>query len=114
LRHKKTATSIEEVLIGNPKTFRFKKNKNISINPPSATLHISNLAQEVAYEEAIHNFFGPYGTILALKFLLIDGTKHQCLMKLSSIEESINIMAILHDGEFGGRRVQLSFTRSKI
>jgi len=114
LRHKKTASNIEEVLIGNPKTFRFKKNKNISINPPSATLHISNLAQEVAYEEAIHNFFGPYGTILALKFLLIDGTKHQCLMKLSSIEESINIMAILHDGEFGGRRVQLSFTRSKI
>jgi len=114
LRNKKTLSPLEEVYIGNPKTFRFKKNKNISINPPSATLHISNLAAEVANEEAIRNFFGMYGNILALKFLLIDNTKHQCLMKLFSIEESINIMAILHDAEFGGRRVQLSFTRSKI
>jgi len=58
---------LEEVYIGNPKTFRFKKNKNISINPPSATLHISNLAAEVANEEAIKSFFGLYGTVLALK-----------------------------------------------
>jgi len=41
--------------------------------------------------------------MLILRFLLIDNTKHQCLMKLFSIEESINIMAILHDAEFGGR-----------
>lgn len=58
----------EEVLIGNPKTFRFKKNKNISINPPSATLHLSNLVQEVCNEEAITRFFGRYGTVLAIQY----------------------------------------------
>lgn len=115
LRHKKIAKdSGEEILVPNPKTYRFKKNKNISINPPSATLHISNLAQEVCNEESMRAFFGNYCTILALQFIVKDG-KWMCLMKLASIEESINTMAILNDMPFGGgRRVQLSFTRSKI
>lgn len=68
MRYKKiTKDAGEEILVPNPKTYRFKKNKNISINPPSATLHISNLAPEVCNEEAMKAFFGPYGTVLALQ-----------------------------------------------
>jgi len=40
----------DDIFIGSLKTFRFKKNKNISINPPSSTLHISNLVKEICNE----------------------------------------------------------------
>jgi len=34
----------EQVFVGSKKLYRFKdKNKNLAINPPSKTLHISNL-----------------------------------------------------------------------
>lgn len=60
--------AVEEVFIGNPKTFRFKKNKNISINPPSSTLHLSNLVKEVCTEETIRTYFTPYGRVEAVKY----------------------------------------------
>jgi hypothetical protein len=57
----------DEVLIGAPKTFRFKKNKSISINPPSATLHISNLVKEACNELIFRKLFEPFGKIEAIK-----------------------------------------------
>ena len=60
--------AVEEVFIGNPKTFRFKKNKNISINPPSSTLHLSNLVKEICTEETIRTYFNPYGRVEAVKY----------------------------------------------
>ena len=49
------------------KTFRFKKNKNISINPPSQTLHVSNLADEISYEEDIEDLFSDCGPVLGIE-----------------------------------------------
>ena len=49
------------------KTYRFKKNKNISINPPSQTLHISNLSKELQYEEDIEDLFGECGKIVGIQ-----------------------------------------------
>jgi hypothetical protein len=34
-----------QTLIGNLSNFRFKKNKRLSINPPSNTMHITNLVK---------------------------------------------------------------------
>jgi len=33
---------------------------------------------------------------------------------MASIEEALNAMAYLHDTDIGGRKIQISFTRSKI
>jgi hypothetical protein len=41
----------EQTLIGNIKNFRFKKNKRLSINPPSITLHLTNIVKEVCYDD---------------------------------------------------------------
>jgi len=49
------------------KTYRFKKNKNISINPPSQTLHVSNLAEEISYEKDIDDLFSDCGNILGIE-----------------------------------------------
>lgn len=57
----------EETFVANAKNFRFKKNKNISINPPSPVLHISNLAREVCREENIQEHFSPYGRVEGMR-----------------------------------------------
>lgn len=113
LRNKKS-DSQEEIFIGKPNTFRFKKTKSLSINPPSATLHISNLVKEVCKEDVIRGYFSAYGRIEAVKFLFMDGGKNMCHLKMASIEESLNAMAYLHDTDLGGRKIQISFTRTKI
>ena len=63
----KIDANADEVLIGMPKTFRFKKNKSISINPPSATLHISNLVKEACTELIFRKLFEQFGKIEAMK-----------------------------------------------
>jgi len=114
LRNKKGEEPGEEIFIGSQKTNRFKKNKNISINPPSSTLHLSNLLKEVCTEETIRAHFSSYGRIEAIKFILMENNKNMCLLRMASLEESLNAMAYLHDSDIGGRPVQISFTRSKI
>jgi len=105
---------VEDVFIGNPRNYRFKKTKNISINPPSSTLHISNLMREICHEELIRKYFCQFGRVEAIKFLFMDNNKNMCLLRMASIEESLNAMAHLHDTDIGGRKIQISFTRSKI
>jgi len=116
IRNKQSSKfSSEETFIGNPKNFRFKKNKNISINPPSSTMHISNLVKEVCTDEnVIKNYFSQYGKVEAIKFLFGDNSKNMCLLRMGSIEESLRAMAYLHDTDLKGRKIQISFTRSKI
>mmetsp|Transcript_918 Transcript_918/g.823 ORF Transcript_918/g.823 Transcript_918/m.823 type:complete len:138 (-) Transcript_918:223-636(-) len=105
---------IEEVFIGTPKSHRFKKNKNVTVNPPSVTLHISNLVKDICTHDIIKGYFSIYGNIESMKFLFMEGGKNMCLLKMGSIEEALNTMVYLHDTDLGGRRVQISFTRSKI
>ena len=57
-----------DIFIGNSKTFRFKFNKNISINPPSGTLHISNLAKEICREDFLRELFSSFGRIEQIKY----------------------------------------------
>jgi RNA recognition motif-containing protein len=105
----------EETFMGNPRNFRFNKNKNISINPPSSVLHISNLTKEVCKDNAaLKEHFALCGKVEGLKFLFGDNGKNMCLLRMSSNEEALKAMAYLHDTEVGGRRIQISFTRSKI
>jgi len=39
---------------------------------------------------------------------------NMCQLRMASIEEALNAMAYIHDLEIGGRKMQISFTRSKI
>ena len=57
----------EDIFIGSIKTFRFKKNKNISINPPSSTLHISNLVKDICGESLMRNIFSQFGRVEGIK-----------------------------------------------
>ena len=67
MRNKKGEEPGEEIFVGSQKTNRFKQNNKLSINPPSSTLHLSNLLKEICNEETIHNHFSSYGRIEAIK-----------------------------------------------
>jgi hypothetical protein len=59
----------DDVLTGNPKAFRFKAHKNISINPPSSVLHISNLVGEACNETLLRILFSQYGRVETIKYI---------------------------------------------
>ena len=40
--------------------------------------------------------------------------KNMCLIRYSSFEESFRALAYLHDYDLGGRKIQISFTKSKV
>lgn len=54
------------MLIPNPKFYRFKE-KKISINPPSKTLHLSNIAREMYTEKEIAQVFGECCAVKRIK-----------------------------------------------
>jgi hypothetical protein len=41
----------DQCILGSLQNFRFKKNKRMSINPPSITLHITNIVKQVCYDD---------------------------------------------------------------
>jgi len=104
----------EELFIGGLGANRFKVNKSISINPPSETLHVSNLQIQCCKDDIVRQLFAQYGNIEAIKFIFMDNNRNMCLVRYASLEESFWAMANLHNIELGGRKMQISFTRSKI
>ena len=53
-----------EVYYPNPKTYRFKDYKKISINPPSKVLHLSNIARELFNDSNIYQIFEAEGAVV--------------------------------------------------
>lgn len=58
--------------------------------------------------------FSAFGKIEAVKYLAKGSKKGMCLIKFSALSESFEAMASLHGKELDGRKMFISFTRSKI
>ncbi|CAK58872.1 unnamed protein product (macronuclear) [Paramecium tetraurelia] len=103
------------VFVPQKSQFRFSESKSISINPPSQTLHLSNIKGKICEEESyIKELFKGIGNVQAIKFIHIDKQKHMALVRLSSLEEALNGAALLHGKEVMGRKINVSFTKSKL
>eukprot|EP01017_Pseudomicrothorax_dubius_P026905 TRINITY_DN3041_c0_g1_i6.p1 TRINITY_DN3041_c0_g1~~TRINITY_DN3041_c0_g1_i6.p1 ORF type:complete len:529 (-),score=98.46 TRINITY_DN3041_c0_g1_i6:37-1623(-) len=76
--------SDEEVFIGSAATNRFKAYRPISINPPSMTLHVSNILHSFCKEDIFLDLFNKYGKVDALKFLSVSYT-HLTLPTIYSV-----------------------------
>jgi len=61
----------EEIMICPASMYRFRGSKSLTINPPSNTLHISNLKLDICKEESIKKIFGQYGNINSLRYYKI-------------------------------------------
>lgn len=79
------------------------------INPPSNTLHISNLKTDACNYEIMFDLLKQFGKVEAIKFKVLDHYKNMCLAKFFSVEESVTAMANLHDYELFKRLKKIFF-----
>ncbi|KAG9264795.1 polypyrimidine tract-binding protein 2b isoform X1 [Astyanax mexicanus] len=94
---------------------RFKKpgSKNFqNIFPPSATLHLSNVRDDVTEEDLRLLFSNSGGTVKAFKFFQ---DRKMALLQMSTVEEAIQALIDLHNYDMGrGHRLRVSFSKSTI
>ncbi|XP_055723233.1 polypyrimidine tract-binding protein 2b isoform X1 [Salvelinus fontinalis] len=94
---------------------RFKKpgSKNFqNIFPPSATLHLSNVPEDVTEEDLRQLFSNAGGTVKAFKFF--QGHK-MALLQMSTAEEAIQALMDLHNYDMGSNHhLKVSFSKSTI
>eukprot|EP01017_Pseudomicrothorax_dubius_P003886 TRINITY_DN10664_c0_g1_i4.p1 TRINITY_DN10664_c0_g1~~TRINITY_DN10664_c0_g1_i4.p1 ORF type:complete len:299 (-),score=50.52 TRINITY_DN10664_c0_g1_i4:88-984(-) len=104
----------EEWFVGSPATNRFKAAKTLSINPPSDTLHMSNLLIFYCKEDILRPLFGAYGNIEGMRFLFHENNRNMCQIRFTTLQEAVWALTNLHNYDLGGRKIQISFTRSKM
>jgi len=109
----KSTTPSSDVFTGGYKTDRFRDNRPLYINPPSDSLHLSNLVHEACKEELILPLLAAFGNIIAFRFLHDGRNKNMCLVRFSNVHQASNALASLHNYNIFGRNLQISFTRSK-
>uniref|UniRef100_A0A3P9DAB6 Polypyrimidine tract binding protein 2 n=1 Tax=Maylandia zebra TaxID=106582 RepID=A0A3P9DAB6_9CICH len=94
---------------------RFKKpgSKNFqNIFPPSATLHLSNIPQDVTEDDLRLLFSNTGGTVKAFKFFQ---DRKMALIQMSTVEEAIQALIDLHNYNMGGNQhLRVSFSKSTI
>ncbi|XP_051543230.1 polypyrimidine tract-binding protein 2-like isoform X2 [Myxocyprinus asiaticus] len=94
---------------------RFKKpgSKNFqNIFPPSATLHLSNIPQDITEEDLRVLFSNSGGTVKAFKFFQ---DHKMALIQMTTIEEAIQCLVDLHNYNMGNNHhLKVSFSKSTI
>uniref|UniRef100_A0A672FN43 Polypyrimidine tract binding protein 2 n=1 Tax=Salarias fasciatus TaxID=181472 RepID=A0A672FN43_SALFA len=94
---------------------RFKKpgSKNFqNIFPPSATLHLSNIPQDVTEDDLRLLFSNAGGTVKAFKFFQ---DRKMALIQMSTVEEAIQALIDLHNYNMGANQhLRVSFSKSTI
>uniref|UniRef100_A0A8C8DQB4 Polypyrimidine tract binding protein 2b n=1 Tax=Oryzias sinensis TaxID=183150 RepID=A0A8C8DQB4_9TELE len=99
----------------NSSLHRFKKpgSKNFqNIFPPSATLHLSNVLQDVTEEDLRLLFSNTGGTVKAFKFFQ---DRKMALIQMSTVEEAIQALIDLHNYNMGANQhLRVSFSKSTI
>ncbi|CAL8311002.1 unnamed protein product [Merluccius merluccius] len=100
---------------GNSPLHRFKKpgSKNFqNIFPPSATLHLSNIPQDVSEDDLRLLFSNGGGTVKAFKFFQ---DHKMALLQMTTVEEAIQTLMDLHNYNMGGsQHLRVSFSKSTI
>ncbi|XP_008305626.1 polypyrimidine tract-binding protein 2 isoform X1 [Cynoglossus semilaevis] len=94
---------------------RFKKpgSKNFqNIFPPSSTLHLSNIPQDVTEDDLRLLFSNTGGSVKAFKFFQ---DRKMALIQMSTVEEATQALIDLHNYNMGGNQhLRVSFSKSTI
>lgn len=77
-------------------------------------MHVSSLKKEVCKEGTLFKIFSDFGKVEAVKILCYSNEKNMALVKFYSMEDSFEAIANLHNEVFSGRKMQISFTKSKV
>lgn len=103
-----------ESVVYDEEFFRFGCKKSISINPPTNCLHVSNMKREFCTESKLMNLFSECGHVSKVQVLVQSKEKNMALLKFSRLEDSVQAVATFHNHDIMGRKLQISFTKSKI
>lgn len=57
--------------------------------------------------------FSECGTVVKVHILVQSKEKNMALVRFGSVEDSVRAMAIFHNHDILGRKLQISFTKSK-
>ncbi|CAD8058080.1 unnamed protein product [Paramecium sonneborni] len=99
--------------IGSEESDRFNCNNKMILLPPSQILHISNLKKVSSNAETMWDVFSEFGVVQAVKVLNTQ-FKFMCLVKMETLKQALEVIALMHDQEIDERNVQISFTKTKI
>jgi RNA recognition motif-containing protein len=89
-------------------------NKSITINPPSCTLHVSSLKRDYCRVDVLRQAFEKFGRVEKVELLNHCAEKNMALVKFASLQESFEAISEMHGRHLGGRKMQISFTKSKL
>ncbi|CAD8049329.1 unnamed protein product [Paramecium primaurelia] len=103
----------QDYYIGSEDTDRFNCNNKMILLPPSQVLHISNLKKVSSNTETMWDVFSEFGVVQAVKVLNTQ-FKFMCLIKMETLKQALEVMALMHNEEIDNRNVQISFTKAKI
>ncbi|CAD8060005.1 unnamed protein product [Paramecium sonneborni] len=103
----------QDYFIGCEESDRFNCNNKMILLPPSQVLHISNLKKVSSNAETMWDVFSEFGVVQAVKVLNTQ-FKFMCLVKMETLKQAIEVVALMHNEEIDNRNVQISFTKTKI
>lgn len=79
---------------------------------PSAVLHISNIKKEACTVDYLKDLFSEAGFVD--KVSILGRERNMALIKMGTLEDSFNAVGMLHGKTVQGRKIQISFTKSRI
>jgi RNA recognition motif-containing protein len=77
-------------------------------------LHVSNIKRDQCTTECLREMFSEAGTVERVSLLGSGKERSMALVKMISLEESFNAVGLLHGRNISGRKIQISFTKSRI
>ena len=72
------------------------------------------MKREICQEKELWSIFGEYGSVEKVHILQQSREKNMALVKFRSMEDSFSAISRLHNETFCGRKIQISFTKSKV
>lgn len=85
--------------------------KNMS--GPGSLLHVSNLPATVT-SQAVSDIFSPFGVTPSSVKIFDINNKHQALVQFDTIQHAAEALVTLHNSQFEGRGLKISFSKNKL
>eukprot|EP00708_Paratrimastix_pyriformis_P002558 GAFH01001306.1.p2 GENE.GAFH01001306.1~~GAFH01001306.1.p2 ORF type:complete len:444 (-),score=96.94 GAFH01001306.1:396-1649(-) len=84
------------------------------ISPPTAVLHVSNLAPTTAIE-AVNAHLGQHAPVVASRmFTETQGQRKQALVQFATVEQAAEVICLLHNSPLEGQNIRLAFSKNSI
>ncbi|CAD8179030.1 unnamed protein product [Paramecium octaurelia] len=103
----------EEYFQGSEETHRIKPDSTYTLAPPCDTVQISNLTKNSCQASVMQQYMQDFGQIKAIK-ILTTGNKYLSIIKYTSTEVALTVLANMNGFELDGKPIQINFSKQKL